>query len=173
MMMSVEFREMNEDDLDAVVRLERECFAAPWSRQMFREELDHRPKTYFFVAGDATDSLLAYGGAWFVADECHIVNIAVRPDQRRRKLGARCLLHLIDEALARGMKRFTLEVRANNEAALRLYERFGFTAVALRKQYYREEKQDAVIMWIHDATAAGPEARLQALREELMTAPCS
>ena len=164
---SIVFREMTDDDLDAVVRLERECFTEPWSLRMFREELDHRPQTYFFVARGADDDLLGYGGAWFLVDECHVVNIAVRTDQRRRKLGALCLLHLIDQSLARGMKRFTLEVRANNEAALRLYEKFGFIAVALRKQYYREEKQDAVVMWIHDITTADNQERLQALKEAM------
>jgi [ribosomal protein S18]-alanine N-acetyltransferase len=165
------FREMTEKDIPIVHAIERLSFQSAWTKGMFRDELRRKPETHYLVAETEDDRdrtrIVAYGGVWFVVDECHVVNIAVHPQFRGKRIGAHCLLRLIDIGLERGKKRFTLEVRAGNHAAIRMYEKFGFISVALRRGYYKEENEDAVIMWIHDASDKSLQYRLQALRKEL------
>jgi ribosomal-protein-alanine N-acetyltransferase len=96
---------------------------------------------------ESNDKLVAYGGIWVVLDEGHIMNIAVHPDYRRGGLASMILLEMLKGAREKGATRFTLEVRKSNEPAIALYERFGFKKAGYRKGYYKEENEDALIMW--------------------------
>lgn len=136
---------MGYDDLDEIVEIEKACFLDPWSRGSFAAEL---------TAGDCSwCRVLRLGGrmagymiVWFVEDEAHLANIAVAPWARQRGYAQRMLDHLYEEAYLRGSKMIVLEVRGSNEAAVRLYERNGFVAGGIRKDYYRQPREDALVM---------------------------
>lgn len=94
--------------------------------------------------------VVAYGGVWLLVDEAHVTTITVSEAHRRKGIGRQLMDELIRESKASGMICATLEVRAGNEAALRLYEQMGFKRVALRKGYYPDNREDAVVMWLYD-----------------------
>jgi ribosomal-protein-alanine N-acetyltransferase len=134
-------------DVDEVVAIERESFSDPWTREMFRAELTENPCARFFVAVAGVE-LIGYIGGWMVGDELEVVSLAVRPEARRRGVASRLLAHLFEHARGR-LRRACLEVRGSNQAAIAMYERFGFRPVGVRRGYYDEPKEDAVLMeWV-------------------------
>jgi ribosomal-protein-alanine N-acetyltransferase len=155
---------MHETDLDTVVRLEAETFPQPWSEALFRDELAGDNRIYL-VAEDDEAVVVGYGGLMLVGDDAHILTLAVIPAMRRRRLGARLLVGLVDAARAAGARHLTLEVRRSNVGAQRLFEVFGFSAVGVRKHYYRDE--DAIVMWAVDIDGSDYAARLEAVRGSL------
>jgi ribosomal-protein-alanine N-acetyltransferase len=150
------------DDLAAVLAIEREVFPAPWTEGMFLDELGAGGRRYLAAVEDG--SIVGYGGIMVIDGDAHVMNLAVVPRRRRRGLASRLLLALIDEALGLGASHLTLELRASNEPARLLYERFGFTPVGVRPRYYGDE--DALVMWALDADAPAFRDRLDRLREE-------
>jgi ribosomal-protein-alanine N-acetyltransferase len=143
-------------DVDGVMAIERDLFGdESWSIAMFWSELSEHDTRYYLVAEEAmsdgspaTDGsgIIAYAGLCAYPDESFVQTIAVRSDQQGRGLGARLLTALIDEAKRRGEPMVGLEVRADNPVARRLYERFGFAQVGVRKAYYQPSGTDAVLM---------------------------
>jgi len=149
-------------DLPIVGQLELRCFTAPWSETAYRHELTSNPRSFYFVIrtperGDETagspDSalppVLGYGGYWLLGEEAHIVTIASHPDYRRRALGELMLLYLIGHARDAQVNEVTLEVRVSNRPARALYEKWGFVEVGLRKRYYQDNGEDALLMTLH------------------------
>ena len=135
---------MNEHHVPQIARLERECFADPWSQQSIASEL-HNPLSLWLVAQEG-QTLLGYVGSQTFLDETDMMNIAVSPASRRQGV-ARALIEALVSALReRGSKQLTLEVRASNGPARQLYESLGFLQVGLRKNYYRNPKEDALIL---------------------------
>jgi ribosomal-protein-alanine N-acetyltransferase len=135
---------MVEADLDQVVVIER-VFPAPWTRDMFLQELRHSQPGDARVAASGP-LVLGYILCWFVADEVHVVNLAVHPEWRRRGLARALLADTFATALRRGMHLATLEVRVQNQPAVRLYEALDFRTVAVRKGYYADNGEDALVM---------------------------
>jgi ribosomal-protein-alanine N-acetyltransferase len=135
---------MTRDDLDGVVAIERGSFSEPWTREMFRWELTENPRARFFVAV-AGDAFVGYIGGWTVADELQVVSLAVRPEARRRRVASRLLSHLFEQA-GESVQRAYLEVRRSNRGAIDMYERFGFRVVGVRRGYYDQPKEDALLM---------------------------
>lgn len=136
-----------ERHLDAVCAIERLCFTTPWTRPLFEAELK-RPETCHWRVLQAPDgSVAAYGGFWKAVDEAHFTNIAVHPQRQRRGLGRQLLAALLDLARAQGCLSATLEVRPSNLAARALYESEGFTAAAIRPNYYSDDGEDALLLW--------------------------
>ena len=135
---------MTASDVDGVADLDRQCFATPWSRRSFEDELENSLAVYFVASEGGT--VIGYCGFWQVAGEGDITNIAVLPGYRRRGVGGRLLGRLIDEAETLGLGSLTLEVRRSNETAKRLYARYGFEQVGERKRYYSDNNEDAIIM---------------------------
>lgn len=156
-------RPMTEEDIPAVAALERLSFSDPWSEQAFHEELVGTGRRYLVVEDGG--AVVGYGGLLVVGEDTHVVTLAVAPQERGRGLGTRLMLALAAEALAAGSSHLTLEVRVSNEAAQRLYRRFGFETVGLRRHYYRDE--DALIMWAVDADSDEYARRLAEIREGL------
>ena len=141
-MESMVFRPMGHEDLDQVLSIETACFAMPWSRVSFENELS---KTYGIPCVAVRDkTVIGYLIAWMVADEIHIANIAVHPDHRRCGVGRHLVQMLIDRA--RGFKWISLEVRRSNRVARDLYKELGFLETGVRKQYYAVEGEDAILM---------------------------
>ncbi|CAM3489432.1 MULTISPECIES: ribosomal protein S18-alanine N-acetyltransferase [Saccharibacillus] len=144
---SVHFRTMRLEDIPDVMVIEHESFSLPWTEQAFRSEmtLNHFARYLIMeVDGEAA----GYAGMWTVMDEAHITNIAVRTAYRGRKLGERLLDELLGMAGSLGLERATLEVRVSNDVARKLYVKTGFREVGIRKGYYSDNNEDAVIMWI-------------------------
>lgn len=154
-------RTMEAGDLEAVLMLESASFSEPWPAAMFVDELSRRSRRYFVFEEDGT--VTGYGGLLVAGDDAHVMTLAVDPAVRRRGVGARLLLALIDASIDAGARHMTLEVRESNSAARDLYAAFGFEEVGLRPGYYRSE--DAVVMWAVDIDRRPFRMRLNNLRE--------
>jgi [ribosomal protein S18]-alanine N-acetyltransferase len=136
-----------EPDLDGVLAVEAESFTNPWTRDMYAWELQNRAVCHIYVARTADCAVAGFCAFWLVFDEIHINNVAIRPQYRGRGMGTAVMHHVLAEARRLGAKRATLEVRASNEPARRLYERLGFYVAAVRPNYYSSPVEDALILW--------------------------
>ena len=135
------------NDLDAVVALEATCFTNPWTREMIVWEFEHSDVSHFFVVRVAEHGVIAYCSFWLLFDELHLNNLAVQPAWRRQGAATALLTELFREGARLGAHRATLEVRPSNTAALRLYERLGFTVAATRRDYYTNPAEPALVLW--------------------------
>ena len=140
----LEIRRLSYSDLPQVIAIERRSFPTPWSLAMFVLELS-KPSGICLAALDG-DKLVGYSVCSRYDTVWHLMNIAVDPERRREGIAAAILRRLFDEADKPG-EQYTLEVRPSNEAAIALYETFGFKRAGVRKGYYHDNKEDAVIMW--------------------------
>ena len=144
--MNVRIVPMNADHLDALEKLERTCFSRPWSRKMLAEELENQCAA-FLVAEDAdSGEVVGYAGLLVMADEGYITNVAVFPQFRRQGIAGQLVQVFLRFAQANQLAFLTLEVRPSNEAAIALYQSFGFEEVGRRKNYYDLPKEDALIL---------------------------
>jgi [ribosomal protein S18]-alanine N-acetyltransferase len=141
-------------DLDGILAVDAATFDRPWTREMYQWEATHSDVSRFYVAR-AAGTVVAYCAGWVIFDELHINNLAVAPAWRRRGVASALLTFVLEDAAAEGAIRGTLEVRRSNEAARRLYERFGFAYAGVRQAYYREPVEDALVLW-REASAALP-----------------
>lgn len=142
---SIDVREMRAEDIDGVLAIEQAVFPTPWPRECFEREVDGDERSLSCVA--LSDGAVAgYVVSWVVADELHIANLAVAAGLRRSGLATELVRRSLAAAVARGVRFATLEVRASNDGAIRLYERFGFMPVAMMKGYYPDNGEDAVVM---------------------------
>lgn len=144
--MSVTLRKMTQEDLDRVIEIERSAFLTPWSRSSFEAELQDNSKAHYLVACKDGE-VVGYIGGWFIFEEAHITNIAVDYRYRRQGIGNQLLTGFIEYCKARSIKRMTLEVRKSNDAAIALYEKHGFRTLGVRKGYYLDTGEDALLMW--------------------------
>lgn len=135
---------MTAADVPQVAGLERICFADPWSERSVASELDNA-LSLWLVAMEG-EKLIGYVGSQTVMGETDMMNVAVDPDFRRKGIAEKLVLALVAELKARESHCLTLEVRASNEPARALYEKLGFSQVGLRKNYYRNPKEDALIL---------------------------
>lgn len=136
--------EMAREHLSQILAIERAAYPAPWSETAFSNEMTSDVSvTIVAVAGKSVAGFLV---GWIVADQVHVANIAVEAGHRRRGIGNGMMAWLLEEAVRRGCATCTLEVRESNQAARRMYGRLGFRSVALRKSYYSNPVEDAVVM---------------------------
>jgi ribosomal-protein-alanine N-acetyltransferase len=147
--LTVQIMPMKRRHIRAVLRIEQQVYPRPWSSSLFLSELAMRSTRAYYVARIGRE-LVGYAGLMMTLDEGHVTTIAVEPRRHRGKIGTRLLLMLTREAIARGATALTLEVRMSNTAAQDLYRRFGFGPVGVRKNYYQEVNEDALVMWVHD-----------------------
>jgi [ribosomal protein S18]-alanine N-acetyltransferase len=133
-------------DLDAVIEIDQTSFSSPWTRQMYEEELRNH-QSFIFVARRAGCPVVGYCSFRVVLDEIHVNNIAVRPGWRRRGIGRDLVQRLFAEGRARRCHAATLEVRRSNAGALRLYKSVGFVERGVRRGYYRDPDDDALVLW--------------------------
>ncbi|MDP1509742.1 ribosomal protein S18-alanine N-acetyltransferase [Paenibacillus sp. CMAA1739] len=142
----LEFRLMQLDDIPDVLEIEHEAFTLPWTEEAFRNELTMNHFAKYMIM-ELNGRAIGYAGMWTIMDEAHITNIAVREAYRGRKFGDKLLDELMLTASYLGMERMTLEVRVTNRIAQGLYEKKGFKPAGVRKGYYSDNNEDAVIMW--------------------------
>src|SRR3954447_274887 len=161
---------MRLDDLPAVHAIEQASFTTPWPPHAYRSELEtNRLATY--IVARIGDAVVGYAGMWLMLDEAHVTTFAVHPRWRRRRIGERMLLTLLDAAVSRRAREATLEVRLSNLAARRLYEKYGFRPVGIRPRYYSDNQEDALIMTTEPLAGPHMRARVTRLRAELDAAP--
>ncbi len=137
---------MSRIDVHEVWALEKLCFSLPWSLESFLLEVEQNQCARYYTA-KMGDRILGYGGMWLVLDEAHITNIAVHPECRRQGVGEIIMKTLMKEAATLHITRMTLEVRVSNKGAIHLYKKLGFEEGGIRKQYYPDNGEDALIMW--------------------------
>jgi len=163
-------RSMTVADLPAVQLIERASFTTPWPAHAYRQELETNRLAQYLV-GTIGGEMVAYGGIWLMVDEAHVTTFAVHPRYRRRRIGERLLLSLMDLAADRHAREATLEVRLSNLAARRLYEKYGFRPVGIRPRYYSDNQEDALIMTTEPLAEPSMTERIARLRAELDAAP--
>lgn len=162
----VEISEMTLDDVDLVQVVERASFPVPWPANAFRHELTQNRNARYIVAR-VGDRVAGYAGLWLMVDEAHITTFAVHPDMRRRRIGERMLQRLFEIAEEMKAEWLTLEVRVSNLAAQRLYEKYGFRRAGVRRRYYSDNGEDALIMWTERIRERAVRDRLQGLRRAI------
>jgi ribosomal-protein-alanine N-acetyltransferase len=135
------------DQIDAVLAIEQASFTNPWTREMYLSELQNPTVSYCFVARDPAGHAVGFCSFWRVLDELHINNLAVLPEARRNGVASGLLDFVLKEGARLGATRATLEVRRSNDAARLLFERFGFTVAGIRREYYTNPVEDALILW--------------------------
>ena len=157
---------MRRRHLRSVMRIEARVYPRPWSLALFLSELALRTTRSYTVAR-VGGTVVGYCGLMISSDEAHVTTIAVEPQWHRRGIGTRLLLHMARTAAARGARHLTLEVRIGNAPAQELYRNFGFYPAGVRKNYYVETNEDALIMWVDDIDAPAYEERLSRIEAEV------
>jgi ribosomal-protein-alanine N-acetyltransferase len=137
---------MELQDIPDICEIERESFSVPWTKEAFENELNTNLLAKYMVL--EVDGIVAgYVGMWGIIDEAHITNIAIAPNYRGHGYGEQLMEQLAELAKMMGMHAMTLEVRVSNEIAIRLYRKLGFEDAGVRKGYYSDNGEDALVMW--------------------------
>jgi len=153
---------MRRRHLRSVLRIEAQVYPTPWTHGLFVSELALR-STRAYVVARVGREVIGYAGLMMSLNDGHVTTVAVDPEWQRTGVATRLLISLAREAIGRGASALTLEVRLSHRGAQRLYQRFGFTAVGVRKGYYADSGEDALIMWAHDVDKPDYEALLERL----------
>ncbi len=139
---------MKKKHIEEVYQIELESFTSPWSKKSLKAEVVANEHAHYFVVMDTVKNKVAgYGGMWHIVNEGHITNIAVKGDYRRHGVATLLVEHINAFAKTKEMIGITLEVRVTNIAAQALYKKLGFDLEGIRKEYYSDTKEDALIMW--------------------------
>jgi ribosomal-protein-alanine N-acetyltransferase len=164
--LTVHILPMRRRHLRSVLRIEQQVYPRPWSSSLFMSELALRATRAYFVARVGRE-LVGYAGLLMTLDEAHVTTIAVEPKRHRAKIGTRLMLVLMREAIERGATAITLEVRMTNLGAQDMYRRFGFVPAGVRKNYYQEVNEDALVMWAHEVDQLEYAALLDSIERAL------
>ena len=164
--LEVRITAMRRRHLRSVLRIENTVYPRPWSLGLFMSELALRTGRIYIVAR-VGQTVVGYAGLLFSVDDGHVTTIAVDPTWHRNKIGSRLLLHLARQAIDDGAKNLTLEVRMSNDGAQSMYQQFGFAPAGVRKGYYVESNEDAIVMWAHDVDLPAYADRLDAIEQAI------
>ena len=157
---------MRRRHLRSVLRIEAQVYPRPWSLSLFLSELALRSTRVYMVAR-VDGVVVGYSGLMITGEDAHVTTIAVDPDWHRSKIGSRLLAQMVRAALERGARHLTLEVRTSNTAAQALYRKFGFHPAGVRKNYYAETNEDALVMWADDIDASAYAERLERIEADI------
>lgn len=161
----VQIEKMTAEDVPRVMELEVQCFPTPWHESAYLTEISNKSAYYIVAKSDGV--VVGYSGLWIIMDEAHITTLGVNPKRRNMKIGEQLLVAMLDEVLDRGGRRVTLEVRESNEAARNLYRKYGFSPAAIRRGYYTDNGENAIVMWVSNIQTPEYRARLSRLQELL------
>jgi [ribosomal protein S18]-alanine N-acetyltransferase len=156
---ALEVSRMRRRHLRGVMAIERQVYARPWSPSLFAAEIAD-PSNRCYLVARVHKEVVGYGGLICYGDEAHITNVAVDPMHQRHRIATRLMTELIEQAVEMGARAVSLEVRVTNWRAQRIYARFGFRPVGIRRNYYQEVSEDALIMWTDDVRSAAYRRRL-------------
>jgi ribosomal-protein-alanine N-acetyltransferase len=156
---------MQLEDVERVAQLDELCFSSPWSLSAYITEMYNRSSYYIVAKKDG--KIVGFAGEWLIMDEAHITTLGVDPELRGQKIGERLLVNLLTEALNRGARRATLEVRRSNSVAQHLYDKYCFHMVAVRRAYYTDNYEDAIVMWTDDMRDPAFQQVMKANKERL------
>lgn len=151
--MEYQIRALEKKDLLQTVAMEQQIFSEPWSLASFEDTLKRKENIYIVAEAENNGSILGYCGLWGIAPEGYICNVAVAPEYRRQQIGKAMLTALLEKGKKAGLTAFTLEVRKSNQPAISLYQKLGFEAAGIRKNFYNYPKEDAIIMWLRETAA--------------------
>lgn len=146
--MEVIVQKMQTSDIDAIYEIEKSAYGEHhWSRESFYNEIKNNIGFYIVARNPQNNEIAGYLGSWLIVDECHITNVAVNFNFRRQKIAEQLMITLINHCYENFIKYITLEVRISNTPAISLYEKFGFKSIGVRKKYYQDNNEDALIMF--------------------------
>lgn len=146
--LTIKIRRMQAPDLEPIMAIEPAAFGSHhWSLQSFENELNNASGSYFTATAAHSADLVGYSGFWLIGEEAHITTLAVDPRYQRQYIGERLLINDILEAKKVGARWMTLEVRISNEKAQNLYYKYGFKSLSVRKSYYQDNDEDALVLW--------------------------
>ncbi len=157
---------MRRRHLRGVLRIEHQVYSRPWSMGLFLGELA-APAGRSYVVARIGSSVVGYAGAMAVLDDGHITTVAVDPEWNRFGIGTRLLACTVRRVVALGVQQLTLEVRMSNTEAQRLYQRFGFAPAGVRRGYYVDTNEDAMVMWAHDVASPAYAERVAAMEAQV------
>ncbi|WP_416148604.1 ribosomal protein S18-alanine N-acetyltransferase [Salipaludibacillus sp. HK11] len=143
----VQIRLMDVEDLDEVMEVERDCFATPWTHSVFFNEITKNQFAYYLVV-EIKGKVIGYCGLWVIVDEAHITNIAIHSSLRRQGIGDYLFRGALEMAKTLGAVKLSLEVRVSNKSAQALYRKYGLEDGGIRKNYYTDNQEDALVMWV-------------------------
>lgn len=141
-------RKMEVTDIQQVMEVEISSFKSPWPEDIFYQEVVNNDHAHYFVM-EVDKKIVGYAGLWIVIDDAQITNIAVMPNYRGHKLGERLFQYIALQATRMGVKRLSLEVRKSNIIAQKMYRKFGLVPGGIRKGYYSDDQEDAIVMWVN------------------------
>ncbi len=138
---------MTEKDIPEVVGIEEEAFPIPWTQEIFEHEMNGNNYAHYVVAIE-DDVVIGHCGMWIVLDECQITNVAVRKKMRGYGIGEGLMREAVKLCNEMNVRVMTLEVRVGNDTAQNLYRKLGFLDGGIRKNYYSDDREDALVMWV-------------------------
>ncbi|RDW18824.1 ribosomal protein S18-alanine N-acetyltransferase [Oceanobacillus chungangensis] len=141
-------RKMEIKDVEHVVEVEKASFTIPWTTDIFYQEIVDNNFAHYFVI-ELNGQIVGYAGAWIVIDDAQITNIAIMPEYRGYKLGEKLFQYVIQSAIGMGVRHLSLEVRVSNRVAQSMYRKFGLVPGGIRKNYYTDNQEDAIVMWVN------------------------
>ncbi|MFC4401787.1 ribosomal protein S18-alanine N-acetyltransferase [Gracilibacillus xinjiangensis] len=147
-MSSLDFRQMTEADIDRVYEIDCLSFPKPWPKDIYYEEMRTNNFARYFVA-TLDDEVIGFCGSWIVLDEAQITNIAIEPAHRGNRYGEGLFQYVMNYAVANGVKHLSLEVRVSNLVAQKMYKKFGLIPGGIRKNYYTDNQEDALVLWVN------------------------
>lgn len=147
-MAELTIRKMELVDIDQVMLVELASFSSPWNEQIFKQELTQNQHAYYYII-EIDQKIIGYVGMWVVFDDAQITNIAILPGFRGQNLGEKLFRFALQQAIGLGATRLSLEVRVTNIVAQKLYRKFGLVPGGIRKNYYTDNQEDAIVMWVN------------------------
>lgn len=147
-MANFSIRKMNDTDIEKVMMIDSLSFPAPWTREIYEQEINKNDFAHYFVIEDDGD-IIGYVGLWIVFEDAQITNIAVAPNYRGKNVGKKLFSFAMVFAMQKGAHFLSLEVRPSNEVAKNMYRSFGLQEAGIRKNYYPDNGEDAIVMWVN------------------------
>lgn len=141
---------MHEENLEQIAQIEQQCFSTPWSKKNFEETLAYT--SYKFLVAKSGEEVVGYIGLLMTGTEADITNVAVASSEQKKGIGSKLVSAVLEEAKALGVDTIFLEVRESNEKAMKLYKKFNFLPISVRKNYYQNPLEDAIIMSVDLST---------------------
>jgi [ribosomal protein S18]-alanine N-acetyltransferase len=147
-MAELTIRKMELDDISQVMLVEISSFTSPWTDEIFEQELLENQHAHYYVL-EIEKKIIGYVGMWIIIDDAQITNIAILPGYRGQKLGEKLFRFALQKAVTLGVIRLSLEVRVTNIVAQKMYRKFGLVPGGIRKNYYMDNQEDAIVMWVN------------------------